>query len=82
MSLRLGLLLAAGVLAALAAWRLADLVATARVSKATESFNQENRDAADSVAEARQRVRACHAGGGVWDRATGKCLRAVPGAGK
>lgn len=61
-------------------WRFTDLVAAGRVSRATETYNQENRDAADAVAEARARVRACHGAGGVWDRQTGRCLRSVPGA--
>lgn len=59
-----------------AGWTLTDLVASGRVVKATETINQEGRDAADAIAEARQRVRACHARGGMrWDRATGECVR-------
>lgn len=82
MSLRLAAYaaLAAGLL--LAGWRVVDMVAAGRVGKATEIYNQEGRDAADAVAEARQRVRACHAAGRLWDRQAGECLGPVPGAGK
>lgn len=61
-------------------WKLVDLVASGRVSKATETYNQENRDAADAATEARARVRACYDGGGVWDRQAGQCRRLVPAA--
>jgi len=64
-------------------WKVSDLVASSRVTKATETVNQENRDAADKGAEARAGVRACRERGGMsWDRATGQCVRAVPGAGQ
>ena len=78
MSLRLALYaaIAAGLL--FVGWRIVDLVATGRVSKATEIYNQENRDAADAVSAARARVRDCHARGLSWDRAAGECIRAVP----
>jgi hypothetical protein len=82
MSARLILLLIAGAIAALALWRFADLVATARVSKATDTFNQENRDAADAISAARARVRDCHARGLSWDRAAGQCVGPVPRPGK
>ncbi|CAM5767201.1 hypothetical protein [Bosea minatitlanensis] len=80
LNLRLALIgiIAAGVF--FAGWKFVDLVAVGRVSKATEIFNQENRDAADAMSEARARVRACYDGGGVWDRAKGQCQRSVPGA--
>jgi hypothetical protein len=65
-----------------AGWKLTELVSAARVVKAAETINQEGRDAADAIAEARQRVRACHQSGRMWDRATGQCGAAVPGAGK
>lgn len=65
-----------------AGWKLTDLVASGRVVKATDMINQEGRDAADAIAEARQRVRACHLSGRMWDRAAGQCGAAVPGAGK
>lgn len=78
MSLRAGMLIAAAAAAIAALWWLVDITSANKVSQATETFNRENRDAADRVAEARQRVRACHADGGVWDRQAGKCLRAVP----
>lgn len=80
--LQIKLALAALALAAAlyGGWRVTDLVAAGRVSRATEAYNQETRDAADAVAEARARVRACHGGGGVWDRATGQCVRSLSGA--
>lgn len=77
-NLRLVLILAALAAGGAALWKLTDLVSAARVVKATDTINQENRDAADAIAEARQRVRACHARGGMrWDRATGECVRDV-----
>lgn len=82
MSVRAGIWIAAAAAAFAALWWLIDITSANKVSQATEAFNQENRDAADRVAESRQRVRACHAGGGVWDRQAGKCLRAVPQPGK
>jgi len=78
MTLRSGVYLAVAAAAFAAFWWLVDTASTNKVSKATETYNQENRDAADRVAEARQRVRACHADGGVWDRQAGKCHRSVP----
>ena len=78
MSLRLALYLATAGGALAAGWWLVDMASANRVSKATEIYNQENRDAADAAAEGRQRVRACYSDGGVWDRTTGKCLRFVP----
>lgn len=81
-NLRLLLILAALAGGAAALWKVADLVASARVVKATDTINQEGRDAADAIAEARQRVRACAQSGRLWDRATGQCGAAVPGAGK
>lgn len=81
-NLRLLLILAALTAAAAGIWKLTDLVSAARVVKATDTINQEGRDAADAIAEARQRVRACHQSGRMWDRATGQCGAAVPGAGK
>jgi hypothetical protein len=81
-NLRLLLILAGLAAGGFAAWKAVDLVAAGRVTKATDSYNQENRDAADAIAEARLRVRACHTAGRVWDRQTGQCLGPVPGAGK
>lgn len=71
--------IAAAVLAAaIGIWRVVDLIGDAREVKAIETVNQEGRDAADAIAEARQRVRACHAAGRLWNRATGECGAAVP----
>lgn len=81
-NLRLILILASLAGGAAAFWKLTDLVSAARVVKATDTINQEGRDAADAIAEARQRVRACHLSGRMWDRAAGQCGAAVPGAGK
>ncbi|MBN9458458.1 MAG: hypothetical protein J0I54_17650 [Bosea sp.] len=83
LNLRLALIgiIAAGVI--FAGWKLVDLVAAGRVSKATETYNQENRDAADKGFQARADVRACRERGGMsWDRATGQCVRAVPEPGQ
>ncbi len=80
--IRIGIYLAAALALGWATWRIVDQVATGRVSKATEIYNQENRDAADAVAEARQRVRACHAAGRLWDRQAGQCLGPMPSPGK
>lgn len=82
-NLRLVLILAALAGGAAAVWKLTELVSAARVVKATDAINQEGRDAADAIAEARQRVRACHTRGGMrWDRATGECVRDVSVSGK
>lgn len=85
MSLNLRLALIA-ILAAGALWagrEFVELVVAGRVTRATETYNQENRDAADKGSEARAGVRACRDRGGMsWDRATGECVRAVPGAGQ
>jgi ribonuclease PH len=78
MTLRLGLYLALAAAGLVAGWRIVDMVAAGKVTTATESYNQENRDVADAVAEAKQRVRACYAGGGLWDRQAGQCQRPVP----
>ncbi len=84
MIMQIKLALAAAALAGLlyVGWRVVDVLSNARVVKATETINQEGRDAADAIAEARARVRHCHLSGGLWDRATGQCRPAVPGAGK
>lgn len=70
---------AAIVAAAYGMWRVVDLIGDARVITATETINQEGRNAADDVAKARQRVRDCAQSGGVWNRATGKCGPALQG---
>ncbi len=63
-----------------AAWHVVNLIAAGRVTKATETYNQENRDAADRAMDARARVRACYDGGGVWNRQAGQCERPLPPA--
>lgn len=77
-NIRLVLLIAAIGGGCLGIWKIVDLVAAGRVSKAAETYNQENRDAADAATEARARVRACYAGGGLWNREAGECRRPVP----
>ncbi len=78
LALAAGLALGIGIAGA----RIVNLIVDGRVSKATEAINQDQRDAADAISEARARVRACHLGGGLWDRSTGQCVRPVPGAGQ
>ncbi|SEK37751.1 hypothetical protein SAMN04515666_101362 [Bosea lupini] len=80
MSLRAGIYLAGLGVIFLALWWLVDVASQNKVSQATETYNQENRDVADAASAARARVRDCYARGMLWDRTAGQCVRAVPSA--
>lgn len=79
-NIRLLLLIAAIGGGCLSIWKLVDVVAAGRVTKAIDTQNREDREDADAAVAARAGVRACYDGGGVWDRAEGRCQRVVPGA--
>ncbi|WP_276199810.1 hypothetical protein [Chelatococcus sp. XZ-Ab1] len=75
------------VVAALAAgglytWRVYEVGQKVGGVETADRIIREQRDAVDAMAAARERVRACYAGGGLWDRASGQCRAAVQGAGK
>lgn len=76
--------LVAAVLAAggLYTWRVYEAGQKVGGADTADRIIREQRDAVDAMAAARERVRACYAGGGLWDRAAGKCRPAVPAAGQ
>ncbi|MFO7310402.1 MAG: hypothetical protein DIU59_017585 [Pseudomonadota bacterium] len=79
--------LAALVIAGLAAagvytWQVFDAGRQIGGADTADRIMREQRDAVDAMAAARERVRACYARGGLWDRSTGQCRSAVPGAGQ
>jgi len=76
----LGAAAAAGV--GLYTWHVYEAGQKVGGAETADRIIREQRDAVDAMAAARERVRACYAGGGLWDRAAGKCRAAVPRAGQ